>query len=319
LLSYVVPGTDARAPLFGNLLTTGNASFQTPPSITAFAPKLQIMYGHNASLQLQHQLTNDLAVNLQYSYWGHRQGWYTRDMNLSAPVGNLADGRPIYQGTAGRPISQFRAINLIESGGNSTYNGLDLSISKRFSRGFQFSTTWSWSHAIADSDLTGRTLIDPSNRRFDRGNADADVRHSWVMQGLWAPKFQSAGMRWFNGTEFSSTVFFNSGYMINATSGQDLNRDLVINDTNPFVARNSFTGPGYFQMDARLTRRIKFGDFGSLELIAEAENLTNRLNANCTTTGCTSAVVNRDGAADFGRITATRPGRNFQFGVRFSY
>jgi hypothetical protein len=319
MLSYVVPGTDPRAPVFPNLLATGDANFQTPPSITAFSPNLQIMYGHNASLQVERQLVKDLVVNLQYSYWGHRQGWFTRDSNLSAPAGTLADGRPIYQGTAGRPNSRFRAINLVESGGNSGYNGLDVTIKKRFSAGLQFSTTWSWSHAIADSDLAGRTLSDPSNRAFDRGNAEADVRHNWVMQGLWAPTYRSPAMRWFTGFEFSATTFYNSGYMVNATPGQDLNKDLVVNDRTPFVGRNSFVGPSYFQIDSRLTRRIRLKDRGTLELIAESENLTNRLNANCSTTGCSGAVVSREGAADFGRITSTRPGRNFQFGMRYSF
>jgi hypothetical protein len=44
--------------------------------------------------------------------------------------------------------------------------------------------------------------------------------------------------------------------------------------------------------------------------------LLNRLNASCSIAGCTGAVVNRDGAADFGRITGTRPGRYIQFGAR---
>ncbi len=65
--------------------------------------------------------------------------------------------------------------------------------------------------------------------------------------------------------------------------------------------------------------RIKVAERHFLELIAESENLTNHLNAACSITGCTGAVVNRDGAADFVRITSTRAGRNFQFGMRYSF
>lgn len=319
VFSYTVPGSDARAPRFPNLLAAGEASFQTPPDITAFAPDFQGMVGHNASLQIEREIVRDVAVNLQYSYWGHRFAPYSRDINLSAPAGMLADGRPIYRGTAGRPDPRFRAINLIESGANNNYNGLDLTITKRFSRGLQLSTTWSWSHAIADGDLEAGSLADPSNRRYDRGNANADVRHNWVLQGLWAPVFQSPAMKWFNGFEFSSVVFFNSGYPVNALAGQDLNQDLVLNDRLPFRARNAFQGPSFFQLDSRLVRRIRFAEKHSLELISEAENLTNRLNAGCSIAGCSGAVVNRDGAPDFGRITSTRAGRNFQFGMRYSF
>ena len=319
LLSYTIPGTDARSPVFPNLLGSADPTFQTPPNITAFSRDLQVMYGHNGSLQIQRQVLKDLAVNAQYSYWGHRFAPYSRDINLSTPASFLADGRPVYRGTAGRPDPRFRAINLIESGANNNYHGLDLTLTKRFSAGLQLSTTWSWSHAIADGDLEAGALSDPSLRSRDKGNANADVRHNWVLQGLWAPVFATPQMKWFNGFELSAVVFFNSGYMINPLAGTDLNNDLVLNDRLPFRARNSFTGPGFFQTDLRLTRRIRFAERQSLELIAESENLTNHLNAACSIAGCTGAVVNRDGAADFGRITSTRAGRNFQFGMRYAF
>jgi len=56
-----------------------------------------------------------------------------------------------------------------------------------------------------------------------------------------------------------------------------------------------------------------------IELIAEAENLTNRFNANCSIAGCTGAVVNVATASDFGRGASVRPPRRFQFGGRFTF
>lgn len=44
-----------------------------------------------------------------------------------------------------------------------------------------------------------------------------------------------------------------------------------------------------------------------LELIAETENLRNSANAACGIGGRATAVVNRFGAADFGRITGALP------------
>lgn len=319
LLSYTVPGTDLRAPVFPNLLSSGIAALQTPPNIFAFAPDFQTMYGHNASLQVERQLFQNFAVNAQYSYWGHRFAPHARDINLSAPVGTLADGRPVFRGTAGRPDSRFRQINLLESGATNNYHAFDLTLTKRFSSGLQFSTTWSWAHSIAEGDLEGGSLMDPTSRERDRGNANADVRHNWVAQALWAPRFQNSSVKWFNGFELSSVLFYNSGYPINALAGPDLNNDLVTNDRIPFRSRNAFDGPDFLQIDARLLRRIRFNESHSLELIAESENILNHLNPGCSISGCTGAVVNRDGQADFGRITSTRPGRNFQFGMRYSF
>jgi hypothetical protein len=316
LLSYVVPGTDARAPQFPNLLSTADPNFVTPPSITVFAPDFETMYGHNATLQLEHALTDDMSANLQYSFWGHRFAPFSRDINLSAPVRTLEDGRPVFQGSAGRPEAAFRAINMLTSGSNSNYNGLDVTLRKRFGAGVQFSTTYSWSHALSDSDMEGGALTDPSNRRREYGNSNADVRSNWVFQGLFAPRFSQ---KWADGFEFSTTVFFNNGYPVNSVAGVDLNQDLVLNDRPLFRGRNAFDGPDYLQMDVRLLRRIRFEEHQSVEIIAESENFMNRLNANCSIAGCSSAVQNRENLADFLRITSSRPGRRFQFGMRYSF
>ncbi len=319
LLTYTIPGTDATAPRFGELLTAGNDRFRVPPNITAYPTNFQILYGHNATLQLEREVVRNLSVNLQYGYWGHRFAPYARDINLSAPVRTLADGRPVYSGTANRPDARFRQINLIESGSTGNYNSMDLTIRKRFSGGLLLSTTWSWSHALSDSNMQGNSVSDPSNRRFDYGNTNGDVRHSWNLQGLYAPRFQAAGLKWVNGFEVSSTLFYNSGFPINALAGSDLNNDLVVNDRLVGRTRNAFQGPALFQMDFRLSRKVKFGDKHTLELIGESENFTNHLNPGCSIEGCTGAVVNRDGAADFGRITSARQARQFQFGMRYSF
>lgn len=314
ILNYTVPGSDLRAPVYPNLLASSDPTFQTPPNITAFPSDFQVMYAHNANLQIERQIFNDMSINLQYSYWGHRFGSTARDINLSAPTGTLADGRPIYRGSAGRPDARFRQINLIESGGIGNYNGLDLTLRKRFSKGVLLSASYSWSHALADSELDGTTLSNPADRSFDYGNASTDVRHNFTAQGLWAPQF-----KWVKGFELSSVFFYNSGYPINAQAGADLNNDLILNDRIVGRGRNAFTGPNFAQMDVRLSRKIRILEHHTLELIAESENFLNRFNPGCSIASCTSAVVNRDGAADFGRVTATRPGRVFQFGMRYSF
>ena len=320
ILSYTIPGGDVNAPAFGQLLSANQSNFAaTAPDINAFPSDYQVMYGHNATLQVEREVVKDLAVNVQYAFWGHRFAPYARDINVGAPLRYLSDGRPVYGGTAGRPDPRFRRILLIETGSNSNYNALDVTLRKRFSRGLQLSATWSWSHALSDSDMQGGAITDPSNRRFDYGNSNGDVRHSMNLQALYAPHFGQSALKWINGFELSTVTFYNSGFPINAVSGIDNNNDLAVNDRLPGRSRNSFFGPDFLQIDTRLSRRIKLRDRYNLELISEAENLLNRLNASCSIDGCTGAVVNRDGAADFLRITSARNGRQIQFGFRFGF
>src|SRR5262245_3324439 len=318
VLNLTVVGTDARAPRFPAPLEAADATLAVPPNINAFSPDFQIMLANQASLQVTRELAKDLALNLMYSYSGTRYGAYTRDLNLAPVVGRLADGRPVFAGASGRPDRRFRQINLIESGSNSNYHSLDLTLTKRFGTGLSFSGNYSWSHALGDNEPEGGPLSDPTDRRRDYGTRNSDLRHSFVFQGLYAPRLTNA-LKWVNGFEFSTMLFYNSGFPVTASTGTDLNGDLVNNDRPLFRGRNDVKGPGYFQIDFRLVRRLVFRDRYSIELIAEAENLTNRFNANCSIAGCTGAVVNVATAPDFGRVTSVRPPRRFQFGGRFTF
>lgn len=319
ILSYVVPGTDARAPLYPSLLATGDPAFSTPPSITVFADDFETMFAHQANVAVERQLTDHLLAAVGYSWWAHRDTPYSRDINLGPAVATLADGRPVYTGSANRPNPAFRAINLVESKGRGSYHGLDVTLRQRLAGGVQLSGSYSLARARSIGDMEGGALMDPSDAERDWGPSPGDVRHTVSAQASVAPTIDRTGLRWLTGFQLSTLVFYNSGFPVNAVAGTDLNNDLVLNDRLPFRGRNDFVGPDYLQVDLRLSRRIRFSDAGSIELMVESENLFNRLNASCSIAGCTSAVVNRDGAADFGRVTGTRPGRYVQFGARLLF
>jgi carboxypeptidase family protein len=318
VLNLTVVGTDARATRFPALLEDADATLAVPPNINAFSPDFQIMLANQASLQVSREITRDLALNVMYSYSGTRYGAYTRDLNLAPVIGRLADGRPVFAGANGRPDRRFRQINLIESGSNSNYHSFDLTLTKRFARGLSFSGNYSWSHALSDNEQEGGALSDPTDRARDYGTRNSDLRHSLVFQNLYTPRF-SRSFKWVNGFEVSTMIFYNSGFPVTASAGTDLNGDLVNNDRPLFRGRNDVKGPDYFQMDFRLVRRFVLRDHYSFELIAEAENLTNRFNASCSIAGCSGAVVNVATAPDFGRITSVRGARVFQFGGRFTF
>ncbi len=67
---------------------------------------------------------------------------------------------------------------------NSNYNSLQVMLTKRLSKGLMMTHAYTWSHAIdTASGLRGYTR--PDNTRADRGNADTDVRHRYVMQYIY--------------------------------------------------------------------------------------------------------------------------------------
>ena len=319
-LSYQVNGTDALAPVFPNVPKIDNAALIVPPNINAFPERFRNTYQIQGNLQLQRELARDFLLTLGYNYAAQRQGLYSQNINLGPVTSFLADGRPVYGARAQRPDLRFNQINLIQSGANTNYNALIVNVTKRLSHGLQFSASYTWSHALANNLGIAGSGQDPFNLRRDYGNGDNDVRHYFVVNGLYEPRFSQKPLSWLNGFQLSSTGFYNSGYPINATTGIDLNADGVLNDRPLFRGRNDLKGPSIFQIDARVSRTVKIRDRYRLVFLIEGENILNSLNPNCSTTsGCSGATVSNVNAADFGRITSARTARNIQLGAKFLF
>src|SRR5690606_20123779 len=148
---------------------------------------------------------------------------YSRDINLGPVVSTLADGRPVFTGSANRPDPRFRAINLVESKGRSAFHGVDLTLRQRLSGGVQLSGNYSYARARSIGNMEGGALMDPTDPERDWGPSPGDVRHTVTAQASVAPEVSSGAFTWLNGFQFATLVFYNSGFPVNATAGADLN------------------------------------------------------------------------------------------------
>src|SRR5262249_41971626 len=84
---------------------------------------------------------------------------------------------------------QFSNNLYISNQGSSSYNGLLLSVRKRFSNNLQLDFNYTYSHSIDNQSsvvntVSGGVVCDLRNLRVCRGNSDFDVRHvinaNWV-------------------------------------------------------------------------------------------------------------------------------------------
>jgi len=90
--------------------------------------------------------------------------------------------------------AQFADNVYISNQGSSTYNGMLVSVRKRFSQGFQFDFNYTLSHAIDNGSsitntVTGGIVCDLTNLRVCRGDSDFDIRHLWNVNGIWELPF----------------------------------------------------------------------------------------------------------------------------------
>jgi len=143
-------------------------------------------------------------------------------------------------GTVGVPVP-FSDVVQQESSGNSVYHGLTFNFSKRFSKNFEFLTSWTWSHAIDDStDL--QTLLAPQNNNrpdLERSNSTFDQRHRWVtsavFQSPWKQSDASALHKFFAEFTVAPIIEWASGRPFTVLTGSDFNIDFGSNTDRPSI------------------------------------------------------------------------------------
>ncbi|HMY73208.1 MAG TPA: TonB-dependent receptor, partial [Blastocatellia bacterium] len=153
---------------------------------------------HVYNLNVQQQLPWDVVVTLGYA--GARGTHLLRntDANTSIPT-RLSDGTYFFPNNAPRQNTAFGVIELKKSDGDSYYNAMIFEVRKRFSRSFDFQSSYAYGKTIDNtqastffSDATNATvsaLPEPAGLNYNRGRADFDIRHNWVMNFNWELPF----------------------------------------------------------------------------------------------------------------------------------
>lgn len=97
---------------------------------------------------------------------------------------------------------QFSSNVYISNLGSSDYNGMLLSVRRRFANGLQFDANYTWSHSIDNQSsvtntVTGGLICDLRNLRVCRGNSDFDIRH--LFNANWIYELPFGRGRWIGG------------------------------------------------------------------------------------------------------------------------
>lgn len=290
--------TTAFAPSFPTVLTSVPTGFNLPlQDITTISPTFANLYSVNANAQISRQLAPNLGLTVGYLYTKGTKIPVYRNINLIQNGNFLADGRPIFSNARINP--NFNNIVMAESVGDSEYNALNVTLTRRFAKGLTMFGSYTWSHAIDDApeqnviDSSNLFPEDPTNRRRDRGNSLSDRRHVFTANGSWQPSFttNSKVLSYLVNQNRLNLMFFGgSGFVFDEGSNQNLNNDPRISTSlqRPlFIGRNTLRGPYIAQLDMRYSRLFPVGDRWKPEFFAEFTNLFNHtnvigINANAT-------------------------------------
>jgi hypothetical protein len=186
----------------------GAPSFPVPPferaggiSVRPIQYDIEYPRVHMWNVNLQHEFWTNWVVTLGYAGSRGRHLWRNSDVNVPSPA-MLDDGTPFYAANLARPNPNFSAIELKSSDGDSWYKALIVEARKRWSRGLQVQTSYTWSKAedttqnatfFSDSTTSVVSAMPEIVPDYNKGLADFHAEHSWVLSAIWQIPDMSSG------------------------------------------------------------------------------------------------------------------------------
>jgi hypothetical protein len=170
------------------------------------------------NLEVQHSFGSNMVASVDYvGNHGSDELLLINGMNAvatSLPFGNLS---------ATAPDPRFGVVTQLTNGASSNYNGVILSFTRRVTKGFTATLSYTYSRAfdyISNAGIDQYSLnqpgdslryqVDPNNRRLNYGPADYDFPNVLNLNYVWeVPLFQKS--RWLGGWTISGVLFSRSG------------------------------------------------------------------------------------------------------------
>jgi outer membrane receptor protein involved in Fe transport len=313
-----------------------------PPGLNTLSPNLTTAYMQNWNIDLQREWRS--LGTLSVAYAGSKGTHMVRSLDLNQPApgpGDLSDRAP---------YPQYSNIFFTESGADSTYHSLQVSLNRPMARGLSMLLSYTFSKSIDDTSAYLADPPDPNfpqnshNYRAERGLSSFDTPQRLTLAFVYQLPGRS---RWIRGTQLRGIVTAQSGQPFTpilqfdnsntgntgGTAGSD--RPNVVGSphlANPSPAewfntaafavpppytfgnagRNILRGPGFFTTDVSLAREIYLRERMSLLLEGQVFNAENRVNFNLP-------ELYADSPNTFGRIFSAKAPRQIQFAARLRF
>ena len=332
-----VTGATACAPSYPSSPQTVPVSCLPTQSAYEVTPNFKNEYTWNVNVQVSQELARNDALTLSYVMTNGRNMQYLENANLINPTSYLADGRPVYSGTASATtraiylLSNGVALNnitLINVGSTSSYNGLSTTYTHRMAAGLTTSASYTWSHAITGtpegtSYQFSSSVEDPSNPFRDRGDSNINRPNAFTFSTVYNPRshLDNKILNGFaNGNELAVLGNFLSGDALSETASATLNGDSTATSRPLFIQRNTLRSPPVYQVDARFTRTLfTLKDRINTKLLVESTNVFNRSNFITLSTTATTNSLGVITAPPTFLHTGGLDARILQFGLKIDF
>jgi hypothetical protein len=189
------PGVSSFAPdpFFANGAATGGISIGYPLTVFTTTPASSLQFREVANdfrnpmvqkwnFAIQRELPGQMALEVGYQGNHSSHQLLQPDFNTCP---NYATTNPDINCNTLRPYPDIGSISGTASFGYGNYEALTAKLEKRFSKGLQFISSYTYGHALADSGTTlsgsnGLYTKDPANFATSYASASWDIRHTFV-------------------------------------------------------------------------------------------------------------------------------------------
>ena len=220
-----MPGGVSPFPYY---FTPENPRFPLPVAMKAQSPAFVWPYTYQFNFSLQRELISDLSLTA--AYVGSMSRQMPMNLDLNYPV--YGPGASTSNIDARRPYKDFQDIDMLMSGANSHYHGLELGAVKRMSHNFSFNGHYIFGKGIDQYDMTEGTRGVPQSSLYpknDRGRMDIDRTHRFVLSAIWEIDYLRAAnpvlRTVLNGWTISAVTSLMSGEPLTIGAGDDINMD----------------------------------------------------------------------------------------------
>jgi Carboxypeptidase regulatory-like domain len=211
---FIPPSTPAQKKAF---------QFITPAATTSFNPDFRTPYAQQWNFNIQRQLPFEMVVTA--AYVGSKSSRLFGSHNLNPAV--FGPGATVGNTQARRLYQQFGTIEEESTVGYSQYHSFQLTVNKRFSRGFTLLASYTFSKDLGLTSSQGEGSLgtrDPNNWNLDKGLLSTDRPQIVAISSVWqvpSGSLRGAMKQAVGGWELTGIYTASSGAPLTVRTGVD--------------------------------------------------------------------------------------------------
>ena len=174
-------------PFAGDFSST--TPFQVPVTVDALEHQFKLPYTQNWNLTLERNVRSDWLLRI--GYVGTKTTHLMIGYDSNAPIYNFSETLSQNQNSINqrRPRPEYANLYILGTPLGQSYNGLQVSLNRRFSHGLTVLGSYTFSKNIdynsTNNNVEDNTIADPFDFGHMRGVADSDHPHRFVGSFVW--------------------------------------------------------------------------------------------------------------------------------------